>query len=132
MDNSPLKLLPNELLEAIAFYLSPDATLAFGTTCKRSNKIAYEHLVWRRHCVQGWKYWEASHELQEKLRQPPAQTKWRFLYNERRKTDKKALDVFKDMLETQKLRIQRIEDIAIYCYDVKDLMITLRDNTPDD
>lgn len=132
MDNSPLQSLPDELFEAIVFYLPPDATLAFGTTCKRSNKIAYEHLVWRRHCLQGWQYWEPRHELQEKLHQPPAQVKWRHLYNERRKIDRKALETFDDMLKTQQLRVQKIEDIVKVGYDVKDLMLDLRDNTADE
>lgn len=130
MEQSPVKPLPDELLEAIVFYLPADATLAFGQTCKRNNKIAFEHFVWRRHCIQGWKYWESRHEMQEKLQLPPAQRKWRHLYNERRKIDKQALEIFNDMLEVQQLRIQRIEDIAKFGYDVKDLLLDLKDNTP--
>ena len=132
MENSTLRLLPDELIEAIVFHLPPDATLAFGTTCKRCNKIAYEHLVWRRHCRQEWQYWEARHELQDKLTQPPAQTKWRQLYNERRKIDQKALDKFNELLKTQQHRIQSIEDVSNDGYDVKDLLLRLRDKTPEE
>lgn len=132
MDESPLRDLPDELLEAIVFYLPPDATLAFGGTCRRSNKVAYEHLVWRRHCMQTWRYWEAKHDLQEILQQPPARTKWRHLYNERRRTDKQAMEIFEELLKTQQKRIERMEEISKMGYDVKDLLMRVRDGTPDD
>ncbi|KAF2481849.1 hypothetical protein BDY17DRAFT_299822 [Neohortaea acidophila] len=130
-DTPRLSALPDELVEAITFYLPPDATLALGLTCTTLHKIAYEHLVWRRHCIQGWQYWEAHHEIADKLLQPPAQTKWRHLYNQRRFTDKKALDLFNELLLTQQKRIERIEEICRLGYDVKDLMLDLCQNTPD-
>lgn len=132
MDASFLRLLPDELLEAIVFHLPAEATLAFGSTCKRGNKIAYEHLIWRNHCVHDWRYWEDRHELQEKLQRPPAQTKWRQLYNERRKADAKALAAFDEMLTTQQYRIERMEEISKQGYDVKDTLLRLRDETPED
>ena len=132
MDESQLRLLPDELLEAIVFHLPPEATLAFGLTCRRINKIGYEHLIWRRHCVQGWRHWETKHEFQEKLRLPPAQSKWRQLYNERRKIDNVALETFNEMLKTQQCRVQKIERISEEGYDVKDLLLHLKDRTPDD
>ena len=131
-DDSPLKRLPDELLEAIVFHLPPAATLAFGATCKRGNKIAYEHLVWRAHCLREWRYWEPRHGVKDKLQQPPAQTLWRQLYNERRKIDNKAMETFDEMLKTQQHRIQRIEDISKQGYDVKDLLLGIRDHTDDD
>lgn len=132
MNDSPLGRLPDELLESIVFHLPPRATLDIGTTCKRCNKVAFEHLVWRRHCTGGWKYWEGQHEIQNKLLRPPAQTKWRYLYNERRKLDGQALGIFEELLKTQQYRTSRIEDISKFGYDVKDLLLELRDNTPDD
>ncbi|KAK5172978.1 uncharacterized protein LTR77_003100 [Saxophila tyrrhenica] len=132
MDNSLLHHLPDELLEAIASLLPPADTLAFGSTCRRGNKIAYEHLIWRAHCVLGWQYWEPKHELEEKLKQPPVATQWRKLYNERSKTDKKALDTFEEMLSTQQHRFQRMEEINAVGYDAKDVLLNLRNNTPDD
>ncbi|KAK5126437.1 hypothetical protein LTR85_010673 [Meristemomyces frigidus] len=132
MDDSPFATLPDELLEAIVFYLPPAATLAFSSTCKRSNKITYEPLVWRRHCMQEWRYWEPRHELKDKLRLPPVQTKWRLLFNERRRIDKEALDLFDALLLEQKGRVDRMEKVAAMAYDVKDLMLRQRDETRDD
>lgn len=132
MDDSPFAALPDELLEAIVHFLPPAATLAFSATCKRSNKITYEPLVWRRHCMQEWRYWEARHEIKEKLRLPPVQTKWRLLFNERRKIDSEALELFDALLLVQQLRVDRMEKVAAMGYDVKDLMLRQRDETRDD
>lgn len=132
MDTSIVRNLPDELIEAIVFYLPPDATLAFGTTCKQINKIADEHLVWRRHCTQTWRYWEAKHELRERLQLPPAQTKWRQLYNERRRADKKAMEIFEQVVSAQQHRIERMEEVSKMGYDVKDILLKVRDRTPDD
>jgi F-box protein 21 len=132
MDDSPFHMLPDELLESVVFYLEPVATLAFGASCKRGNKIAYEELLWRKHCIETWKYWQPSHNLSEKLEQPLAQVKWRQLYSARHKTDSEARGLFEELLKTQQYRIQRIEEITERGYDVKDLFLQLRDQTPDD
>ncbi|SMQ55401.1 unnamed protein product [Zymoseptoria tritici ST99CH_1A5] len=131
-DQAAILRLPDELLEAIVAHLPPTATLAFGTTNSRFNKITYEPLVWRRHCVQTWKHWEMKHELEEKLDQPPVQTKWRILYNERKKIDREALELFDQLLLTTQYRYERMEKVAKYGYDVKDLLLRLRDHTPED
>ncbi|KAK3092194.1 hypothetical protein LTR53_019659, partial [Teratosphaeriaceae sp. CCFEE 6253] len=82
MEDSQFATLPDELLEAIVFYLPPLDTISFGATCKHANKITFEPLVWRTHCLQEYRYWESRHELKEKARQPPAQVKWRLMFNE--------------------------------------------------
>lgn len=132
MDESAFRNLPDELLESIVFHLLPADTVAFGATCKRNNKITYEPLVWRRHCQDGWRYWAAEHEIEEKLKSPPAQVKWRSLYSERARIDKDALEKFNALLQTQQYRLQRMEEVAAMGYDVKDLMLEMRDRTPDD
>lgn len=132
MDNSHFHSLPDELLEAIVSYLPPDATLALGATSKRGHKLAYDNLVWRAHCVATWKYWEASHDFKEKLNAPAPQTQWRSLYAKRRKTDTEAKATFEALLGTQQHRIKRFEEITEKGYDVKDLFLSLRDQTPDD
>ncbi|KAK5133060.1 hypothetical protein LTR08_008265 [Meristemomyces frigidus] len=132
MDHSPFAILPDELLEAIVFYLPPVATVAFGATCKRSNQITYEPLVWRRHCIQEWRHWDARHELKDKLRLPPVQTKWRLLFNERRRIDTEALELFDALLLEQQDRLYRMERVAKLGYDIKDVMLRQRDETRDE
>lgn len=132
MDNSLLRQLPDELLEAIVYYLPPAATVAFGTTCRACNKITYEPLVWRRHCQRKWHYWAEKDHFHERLRAPPAQTKWRHMYNERAMIDKQASQLFDTLLESQQHRIQHIEELSRLGYRIKDLFLNIRDGTPDD
>lgn len=128
----PIFQLPDELLEAIVEYLPPAATIACGYTSSCFNKITYEPLVWRRHCIKRWQFWAERHELDEKLALPPVKTKWRQLFNEREKLDQEALELFNTMLLTQQHRYSRMEALAAHGYDVKDLMRRLRDETDDD
>lgn len=127
-----LTALPDELLEAIVFYLPPKDAVRFGAACRQSNKITHDHLVWQRHCLQTYKYWEPKHEISERKQLPPAQTKWKRLFIERQNMDKEALQLFDSMLEAQQKRTARMEEIAGKGYDVKDLLVKLRDKTPDD
>ncbi|EME40167.1 hypothetical protein DOTSEDRAFT_74857 [Dothistroma septosporum NZE10] len=128
----PIFTLPDELLEIIVSYLLPAETLSFGAASKRSNKITYEPLVWRRHCMHTWRHWHRRHDIAEKLESPPTQTKWHQLYHERRRVDRDVSELFVAMLLTQQLRFDRMEKIAQHGYDVKDLMLQIRDHTPDD
>ena len=132
MDASTLLQLPDELLEAIVFHLPPAATLSFGSTCRRANKIASEHLVWRRHCLRGWRYWDTRHEIDELRQRPPAQVRWRQIFADRRHVDKEATETFEALITTQQHRIERIERISDAGYDVKDLLQRLRDSASED
>jgi F-box protein 21 len=132
MDSSTMRLLPNELLESIVYWMSPTDALSFGATCKQCNKITYEPLLWRRHCLETWRYWDNHHEIKEKIASPPAQVRWRELYNERSLQDKNATMVFDQLLLTQQYRMQRMEKIAAMGYDIKDLMLRMYNATPDD
>lgn len=82
--------------------------------------------------METWRYWNNDHELKEKLGAPPAQTRWRQLYNERQRTDTEALRLFDEMLLTPQYRLQRMEKVSNMGYDVKDLMLRLLKQTPDD
>lgn len=132
MDPSILDRLPDELLESIVYHLPPRDTLAFGATCKWTNKITYEPMVWRTHCVQTWRYWDPIHNFKQQLEEPPARTKWRQLFNERRRIDKSALQAFDALVAEQQYRVERMEAVAAMGYDVKDLLLRLKDETPDD
>ncbi|KAI6816496.1 hypothetical protein KC342_g15437 [Hortaea werneckii] len=132
MDASPFAKLPDELLEAIILHLPPTSTTAFALACRRTSKIAHEPRVWRRHCLAEYRYWQPHHELKEKLSLPPAQTPWRQLFAARRRTDAEAADLFEALLLTQQERYARMERIANWGYDVKDLLLGIVDGTPED
>ncbi|KAK4556424.1 hypothetical protein LTR86_006568 [Recurvomyces mirabilis] len=132
MSLPPFTNLPEELLEIIVTYLPPLDTVAFGRTCRRNNKTTYEPLIWRSHCIREFRYWQPSHDIEDRLEQPPAQTKWRALFVERKKRDKEAQQLFEALLKTQQHRIYRMEKVAKHGYDVKDFLLRERDHTPDD
>ncbi|CAJ2504188.1 Uu.00g115820.m01.CDS01 [Anthostomella pinea] len=123
--------LPDELLEGIVQHLGPRDTVAFGITCKRIHRVATASLVWRRHCIETWRYWQRRHKLAEKTKLPPAQTDWRQLFKERAIIDRDALALFDKMLTEQQSRSHRMEEIASQGYDVKDLLLRLQNETLD-
>ncbi|KAH6645520.1 Hemimethylated DNA-binding protein YccV like-domain-containing protein [Truncatella angustata] len=132
MQGTPgLLRLPEELLDAIVQYLNPSETIALGRSCKQADKAINSPLVWRRHCVETWKGWHRKHELAQKLVLPPTQTEWRDLFNGRRKNDRALLDVFDEMLLTQRYRYQRMELIASHGPDAVDMLARMRTATPD-
>ena len=94
MDQSPLGGLPNELLESIVFHLPLSAAQSFGTSCKRATVFTQQHLIWRRKCASSWRYWPDSDDFPAKLRLPPAQVKWRQLYDDRIRHDEAALALY--------------------------------------
>lgn len=132
-ETSLLLRLPDELLEAIVSALPAASDIvAFGRACQRTHKATCAPHLWRPRCVGTWRYWEEWREIAAKFKLPPGKTDWKQLYNERARIDREALGLFNDMLSTQKSRNSRMEQIAAHRYDVKDLLLKLKDHTPDD
>ncbi len=66
-----------------------------------------------------------------KLALPPGQVDWHGIYNERARIDGEALSLFNEMLSTQKGRYHRLDKIVAHCREVKDLLLRLKNGTPD-
>ncbi|GAB7361350.1 hypothetical protein MBLNU230_g1406t1 [Neophaeotheca triangularis] len=132
MDIPRILTLPDELLESIVYYLGPEETVACGLTCRQLNKITHEPLVWRRHCRQTWRFWKEGQDFEERLKRPPVQTKWQQLFNQRTALDQENARLFDTMLQEQSKRVERMDRLAQDSYDAKDLLLRLRDTTPDD
>lgn len=131
--SAALLQLPDELLDCIISQIAtPADTVHFGQTCKRAHGLVSASLVWRRHCLITWKYWVPRHHLHTKLAQPPLHTDWLQLYGARVQIDRAAADLFEALLLTQQNRVQRMQDIAAKGKDVQDLLIKLKDRTPDE
>lgn len=133
MDGPPQLLqLPDELLGAVICHIpTPADTAAFGLTCRRIHKIVCTSPVWKQHCVQTWQHWDPQHGLLAKLAQPPLQTDWRKIFLQRVNDDLKAAVVFKLLISMQQRRLHRMHEISEKGYDVQDLLLNLRDRTPD-
>lgn len=134
MESSPAILqLPDELLDCIISQLAtPLDTVHFGQACKRTHSLVSVSLVWRRHCLETWKYWTPRHDLPAKLLQPPLQTNWLQLCAERSQVERKAAALFEALLTTQQSRVERMQGIAAKGKDVQDLLLRLKDQTPDE
>ncbi|ROW07475.1 hypothetical protein VPNG_07114 [Cytospora leucostoma] len=134
MDKLPgLLQLPDELLDSVISQLAtPSDTAHFGLTCKHAHTLVGASLVWRRHCLTQWQHWAPRYELPVKLAQPPLHTDWRQLYVERVNTDRTAAGLFESLLLSQQNRVQRMQEIAVKGYDVQDLLLRLKNETPDE
>lgn len=134
MDSSSALLqLPDELLDCVISQLAtPADTVHFGQACKRAHSLVSASLVWRRHCLTTWQYWDHRHDLPAKLAQPPFHTDWLQLYGARVQIDRAAARLFEALLLTQQNRVQRMQKIAAEGKDVQDLLLKLKDETPDE
>ncbi|KAJ0106824.1 hypothetical protein J7T55_001348 [Diaporthe amygdali] len=132
-DLSRLLELPDELLGAIVCYIPAAAdTAAFGLTCRRLRKVVCTSPVWRQHCITTWRHWDPQYELPAKLTQPPLQTDWRQLFLQRVNDDLAAALLFQDLVSTQQKRLHRMHEIAEKGLNVQDLVLNLRNRTPDE
>lgn len=133
MDGPPQLLqLPDELLSVVICHIPTAAdTAAFGLTCRRLHKIVCTSPVWKQHCITTWQSWDPGHGLSAKLAKPPLQTDWRQLFLQRVDKDLEAALVFKDLISTQQNRLHRMHEIAEKGHDIHDLLLNLRDRTPD-
>ena len=122
--------LPDELLVAIASDVGElhgaAGMVAFGRSCKRTHKLTQDPTLWKKLCLQRWKWWEPKHELATKAELPPAQTDWHALYMERHRIDSGARHTFDELLATQHKRHHRMWDIASQLRDVEDVLQKLR------
>lgn len=131
--SSALLQLPDELLDCIISQLAtPVDTTHFGQACRRTHGLVSASLVWRRHCLATWQYWAPRHDLPAKLAQPPLHTDWLQLCVERIQVERKAAALFEALLLTQQNRVERMQGIAAKGKDVQDLLLRLKDQTPDE
>lgn len=128
----PLDRLPDELLLSIASHLPPTEALAFSLTNERHNRIVGESLRWRKRCLSGWRYGRAPNYRPNLSAQNPLDVSWQKLFETRQATDRKAEVIFEDLLQTQRGRIRKMEQVAALGYDVKDRLLRWRDETPED
>lgn len=128
----PFTRLPDELLLAVCQLLPPPATAAVAQTNKRFHGIVADALHWRRRCLETWRYWASDHDLPALTAAPPLCVAWRALHKTRCETDERAQALFETLVATLRGRLHRIEEVAAFAYDAKDLLLRAHDATPDD
>lgn len=125
--------LADELLEAIITQIScASETVHFSLVCKRLHRLVIASPAWRRHCLATWVIWDSSHDIDTKIAQKPLETDWYALYLQRIRTDRRASQLFESLLATQRARGPRMHELALIGYDVKDQLVGLFEDTPDE
>lgn len=125
--------LPDELLGAIINQTSlASDTVKFGLVCKRLYQLAITSQAWRRHCLRTWAIWDPRHDLETKIAQKPLETDWHTLYFKRQQTDRRTSQLFESLLATQQARASRMHELATIGYDIKDQLMGICEDTPDE
>ena len=124
-----LNTLPDEILLAIVLNLDePESLQSLQLTSKKLKAVTDETVIWRKQCRNAYKYWHPRHRIQEKFSAPPAQVRWKLLFQRRRQTDARILYTLNDLLATQQERHLKMQRIAEEGYDAKDVLLQEHDH----
>lgn len=118
-----LLALPDEILTHILSYLDPYDLNAVQLATKRLHSLAQEPLLWRHLCRVHFRFWNPTHRLSAKLRQPIADVPWRRLFIDRKQLDYEVDKRMDMIIATQQNRANHIEWIAERGYDVKSVLL---------
>lgn len=123
MMTASLSSVPDEVIQGILFYIEPTHLPAVHLTSKRLNRLANAPLLWRYHCRTQYKYWDPSHEVQERYRESVLALDWKELYAHRVRVARKTTQGLNSILASQSDRIEKYQEIVEQGYDVKDTLI---------
>ena len=116
--------LPDEVLQHILFYLSPDDLLSnVQRLSKRFSRLASEPLLWRHHCRVHFRYWDSKHRIRQKILGNVGDVDWKTLYMHRKRVESETASVLDSIIAGQVNRIQKFKIIADFGYDAKDILL---------
>jgi F-box protein 21 len=115
--------LPDEILQQILFYVSPEDALTIQNTSKRLTRLANEPLLWRHHCRTSFKYWDSKHRIRQKFAGNVGDVDWKKIYFYRRDVDSQTTEALDGILAGQIERIEKFERISQFGYDTKDTLL---------
>ena len=115
--------LPDEVVQAILFYVPRESLPSVLAVSKRFNRLSNEPLLWRYHCHTQFKYWDPNHKIRQKFRERVGLVDWKQLYIYRCTVDRKATRLLNSILESQTGRIGKIQQIVDLGYDAKDTLL---------
>lgn len=119
-----LEDLPDEVLQHILSFLSAEDTLEhIQFLSKHFHNLCAEPLLWRQHCQQNFKYWDAKHQIRGKYLSRAGNVGWKELYIYRHTVDRKVSELLESILDSQRNRLSRVEEIAQFGYDAKDTLL---------
>ena len=114
--------LPDEILQCILSFASPQAAVSLGRTSKRFTDVSNEPLIWRDYCLMGYRYWDSKHNI-HRISSNLDSVNWKELYAERQATDRKTAALLNAMISDQIRRMEKIQMITLLGYDAKDMLL---------
>ncbi|TAQ84599.1 hypothetical protein B7494_g7082 [Chlorociboria aeruginascens] len=116
--------LPDEVLQHIFYYFSPEDTLLnVDHISKRFNRLSNEPLLWRYHCRVQFRYWDSNHRIRQKFAGNVGDVDWKTLFLYRQQVDLQTTRTLDSILEGQIDRIGKFEEISKFGYDAKDTLL---------
>ncbi|KFZ22666.1 hypothetical protein V502_02868 [Pseudogymnoascus sp. VKM F-4520 (FW-2644)] len=116
--------LPDEVLDQVLYHLSPEQTaLNVRRASKRFARLSEEPLLWRYYCRTEFTYWDAKHQIKQKLGGDVSDVEWEKLYIYRKHIDTRTSELLDSILSEQIGRIDKTKDISEFGYDAKDILL---------
>jgi F-box protein 21 len=115
--------LPDEIIQQVLFYISPEDALAVQRASRRLARLANEPLLWRYHCLTSFKYWDSKHRIMQKFAGNVTDVDWKKIYFYRRDVDIQTSRILNSILAGQIKRIEKFEQISQFGYDAKDTLL---------
>ncbi|KAI0121651.1 hypothetical protein BJ170DRAFT_588003 [Xylariales sp. AK1849] len=117
--------LPDELINQILHYISPDESLStIPLVSKRFHRVAQTPLLWKYYCQTSFRYWQPDHGFKEKLRQKASAVDWKSLFALRLQRNHHIARLANGIVASRVSRLQKTEEICQYGYDAKDFLLS--------
>ncbi|KAJ5555468.1 hypothetical protein N7461_003938 [Penicillium sp. DV-2018c] len=115
--------LPDEILNSILCYSSPQTCVVLEETNTRFRNVTNEPLLWRHHCESYYKFWDGRHEFPRRLVSPVHLTDWKALFICKYQIDRFVSRLLDDILDSQTGRIEKFRRVINLGYDAKDTLL---------
>lgn len=115
--------LPDEVLDQVLYYLSPEQTILVRRVSKRFARLSEEPLLWRYYCRTEFNYWDGKHRIKQKFGGDVSDVEWEKLYIYRKDIDTRTSELLDSILSEQIGRIDKTKDISEFGYDAKDILL---------
>ncbi|KAF2220060.1 Hemimethylated DNA-binding protein YccV like-domain-containing protein [Elsinoe ampelina] len=115
--------LPDELLQAIFYYLSPRDAIHLGSTSRRMTKLLDQPLLWRYFCDTVFNYWHFTDDTDPAVVQRQPNAPWKRLFCDRITRDQHNSRLFESALTTQHERYLKIQKIAESGYEAREMLV---------
>ncbi|KAJ5780871.1 hypothetical protein N7457_006031 [Penicillium paradoxum] len=115
--------LPDEILNSILCYSSPQSCVAVEQTNSRFRNVTNEPLLWRHHCQSHYRFWDGRHDIHQRLAYPVNFTDWKALFVSKHQVDRSVTRLLDSIIGSQTGRIEKFRRVIELGYDAKDTIL---------